>query len=115
MERLWANNTPRVSCVRPGRYELVRWPTKKFPSIGDYVYALRGGDVGLLPAPGIARSTIEIHPANEPIELEGCIALGLGYGAQALTRSRPAVRAFIAELDATPGPHWLEIVERFTH
>lgn len=109
LERKWAGNRPRVSCVRPGRYELVRWPTRKFKTF-DHVYCLVGGDVGLLPGPGIARSTIEIHPANVPLELEGCIALGtLDPTGSMLTRSREAVRAFLRELDGTPGPHFLTI------
>lgn len=109
MERTWSDNRPRVSCVRAGRYELVRWPTMKFRDF-DHVYALRGGDVGLLPGSGIARSTIEIHPANVPLSLEGCIALGtLDPTRSILTASRPAVLAFTRELDADPGPHWLTI------
>lgn len=109
MERLWRENRPNVSCIPAGRYELVRYPTRKFKGF-DHVYALRGDGVDLAPGPGVLRSTIEIHPANVPLELEGCIALGtLDPSRSILVSSRIAVRAFLRELDGTPGPHWLTI------
>lgn len=75
-----------------------------------------GEGVGLVPGPGIVRSAILIHAANHPLELLGCVALGLDYRAGGrLGRSRLAVAAFLDELDAAPGLHWLEIVERFAN
>lgn len=112
MERLWAENAARVSCVPAGRYQLVPWSSKKFPR----ARALVGETVGLVAGPGVARSAILIHSANRPLELLGCIALGFDFAEPGLlVRSRIAVRSFLDELDATPGPHWLEIVERFPH
>lgn len=120
MERSWRGNQPRVSCVRPGRYELVRWPSAKLRG-SDHVFALVGGDVGLAPGPGITRTFVEIHPANFPLELQGCIALGLsltwvpaarvpGSPRQPmLATSAVAVREFFAELEADSGPHFLTI------
>jgi len=106
MERLWKDDQPRVSCVRPGRYQLVPWSSAKFPA----ARALVGGDVGIVPGPGIRRSAVLIHAANVPLSLQGCIALGtLDPTRSILVNSRAAVRAFLLELDSTPGPHWLEI------
>lgn len=119
-ERRWADNRVGVSCIRPGRYELVRHPSRKLKG-WDHVYALRGGDVGLVAGPGIARVLCELHPANLPLELEGCIALGRSINmapaalvpAQArqtmLATSVQAVAEFFDELEDTPGPHWLTI------
>ncbi len=110
MERLWANNEPRVSCVPAGRYQLVPWESKKFPR----ARALVGNGVALVPGMGVKRSAILIHAANRPIQLMGCIALGLDYSEPGiLARSRIAVGIFIDELDATPGPHWLEIIAAY--
>lgn len=112
MEREWAGNAPRVSCIPAGRYQLVPWTSKKFPR----ARALIGEGVGLVPGPGIIRSAILVHAANHPLQLLGCVALGLDYIAPGrLGRSRLAVTAFLDELDATTGPHWLEIVDRFAN
>ena len=112
MEREWNDNLPRVSCIKPGRYRLRKWSSEKNPK----TYCLAGGDVGVVPGPGIHRSAILIHPANRPLELQGCLALGLAQTERGILRSAPAVEAFLAELDASDGPHWLTIAERFdTH
>lgn len=112
MERLWAHNQPRVSCIPAGRYQLVPWTSKKFPR----ARALVGPGVGLVPGPGVLRSAILIHAANNPRQLLGCVALGLDYAEPGiLARSRMAVRMFLDELDATPGPHWLEIADVSQH
>ena len=75
-----------------------------------------GEGVGLVPGPGIVRSAILIHAANLPSQLLGCVALGLDYVEPGrLGRSRIAVSAFLDELDAASGPHWLEIVDRFAN
>jgi hypothetical protein len=106
LEREWADNAPGISCVPAGRYRLIPWTSKKFP----HTRALVGEGVGIVPGPGIQRSAILIHAANRPAELRGCVALGTLDGSRSvLTGSRAAVRSFLAELDATPEPHWLEI------
>ncbi len=108
MERDWAENRPRVSCVPPGRYQLVPWSGPRFPNH----WALTGGTVRLYPGPEAVRSAILIHAANRPTELEGCIALGTlqAGGSTILTNSRKAVRALFEELEDTPGEHWLTII-----
>lgn len=71
----WDDNIPRVSCIPKGTYNVTRF---KSPSKGD-VFLLH--DVP-------DRSMIEIHPANVPTELLGCIAPGLEFGELA---GKPAV------------------------
>jgi Family of unknown function (DUF5675) len=106
LEREWRGNRPQVSCIPSGRYQLAPWSSKRWPR----ARVLVGDGVGIVPGPGITRSAILIHPANAARELKGCIALGtLDASRSMLTGSRAAVRAFLDELDATPGPHWLEI------
>ena len=106
MERTWSYNRPNVSCVPPGRYELVPWNSKKHPRS----CALVGNGVGLFPGRGVSRSAVLVHSANVPLSLQGCIALGtLDPTRTILTASRKATRAFMLELESTPGTHWLEI------
>lgn len=64
MERLWADNAQRVSCIPAGRYLVEATLSKRFKR---KMYCLVG-------VPD--RAGIRIHPANWPDELEGCIALG---------------------------------------
>lgn len=66
VERPWLNNKPFVSCIPEGDYEL-EWDTtgriKNVPRLRD--------------VPN--RTQINIHPANYPHELHGCIAPGLDW------------------------------------
>ena len=62
IELPWLNDTPQVSCIPEGRYELVKWYSPKF-----------GNHLRVLSVPG--RDLIMIHPANDALkELRGCIA-----------------------------------------
>jgi hypothetical protein len=65
-ERPWLDNKPDVSCIPPGSYTFSRYesPTKGRVWITQDV-------------PG--RSNIEIHSANWPYQLAGCIAVGEGF------------------------------------
>lgn len=68
LERPWLDNQHGVSCIPAGTYTVRRRWSKK-----------HNRDVwGLLDVPG--RSDIEIHPADDPRELEGCIAPGTEIG-----------------------------------
>ncbi len=68
IERPWAQNRPRQSCIPEGRYKMVH---------GRYN---RGGYpcLELMAVPG--RSLIKIHRANVASELMGCIGPGMGTG-----------------------------------
>jgi hypothetical protein len=72
-ERPWLDNTPDVSCIPPGSYDFTTYesPTKGQVWITQDV-------------PG--RTNIEVHSANWPSQLEGCIAVGDGYLRDALFR-----------------------------
>lgn len=62
IELPWKQNATGVSCVPPGRYELMQRHTDRF---GDHLI--------LIAVPH--RSLILIHPANDALkELRGCIA-----------------------------------------
>ena len=62
MELPWKNNSPGESCIPTGEY------TCRRDTEGAHKY------YRLEKVPG--RSHIEIHPANYPHQLKGCIALG---------------------------------------
>lgn len=65
-ERPWLNNEPEVSCIPAGTYTFNRYesPTKGRVWICQDV-------------PG--RNNIEVHSANFPSELAGCVAVGNGF------------------------------------
>jgi hypothetical protein len=60
----------------------------------------------LVDVPG--RTAIEIHPANVPSELEGCIAVGLRVSPTGVWESQAAFRALMA---MGPFPSALTLVE----
>lgn len=73
---------------------------KKIP-VGDYPISFYsspkfGLTVPLLNVPG--HSFIEIHPANYPYELEGCIAVGVSKTDELLSESRKAFFALMKML-----------------
>lgn len=67
VERPWLDNQHDVSCIPPGVYEChLRDSKRGYPVYGVY---------------GVPdRDNIEIHIANLPSELEGCIAVGESFG-----------------------------------
>lgn len=101
IEREWASNRPRVSCIPEGEYMVSPYRSPKF---GESLI-VEGGTVGKFPAPGYARSGILFHPANRAIELQGCIApgmdLGVVDGQWAVTRSRAAMGRLLSMVTHT--------------
>jgi hypothetical protein len=77
-EQPWHDNIPDHSCIPAGTYQLLPYaspshgPTVVFhnPDLGIY------GTPGMIPAGKSGRSLCEIHPANWPSQLEGCVAVG---------------------------------------
>ena len=65
----WENNAPDVSCIPAGTYHCVRHVSPKFPL---------GNTWEVTNVPG--RSGILVHNANDTADLEGCIAVGSGFG-----------------------------------
>lgn len=90
LELPWQDNQHGVSCIPPGAYTARRrWSPKHQCS----VFGVEG-------VPN--RSDIEIHPANWPSQLLGCIALGETFavieGKPGIANSRAAFRAFMDEM-----------------
>ncbi len=91
-EQPWANNVNDHSCVPLGDYELIPYDS---PSHGKTV-VLHNPDLQVYgpnmgpPAGQHGRTFCEIHVANWPSELKGCIAVGAAYNAN-LAPHGPAV------------------------
>jgi hypothetical protein len=79
LERGWLNNTPMVSCIPQGSYNVLMTYSNKFKRMLYEVRGVRG------------RAGIRIHPANYSTQLNGCIALGMEVTEQnTITQSRKA-------------------------
>lgn len=82
VEREDLNNTPDVSCIPDGRYDLVpHQSSTKNQKIGGMCYAMINEDLGVYqyPDPSAIRFACLIHVANFPKELAGCVAPGLSW------------------------------------
>ncbi len=78
--------------IAPGKYELTLSPSAESPLEIRFGFPLP-----LLNAvPG--REGIRIHPANQPSELEGCIAPGMKYDTDIIFDSRNAFFRLIPEI-----------------
>jgi hypothetical protein len=77
-EQPWDNNQSDKSCIPEGDYQLLPYaspahgPTVVFhnPALGIY------GMPALIPEGKTGRSLCEIHNANWPFQLKGCVAVG---------------------------------------
>jgi hypothetical protein len=77
-EQLWNDNLEGHSCIPIGDYQLLPYlspahgPTVVFhnPALGIY------GAPDMIPAGQTGRSLCEIHSANWPFQLKGCVAVG---------------------------------------
>ena len=83
LEPPWLNNSPRMSCIPVGTYEIYRsWYNAK-----NYeVFELRG-------VPD--RSEILIHVGNVPRDTEGCILVGMDWGLDCVQRSKEGFGRFM--------------------
>lgn len=78
VEQPWNDNQPNHSCIPTGDYQLLPYdspahgPTVVFhnPDLGIY------GTPSMIPAGKTARSLCEIHNANWPFQLKGCVGVG---------------------------------------
>ncbi len=91
IERPWLNNQNNISCVPAGIYECVRYHSPKHDM-----------DVFMLTnVPG--REVIEIHIANIPADLLGCIGIGSGFGTignqRGVIGSAVAFHSFMMRMD----------------
>jgi len=89
VERPWAGNARKLSCIPEGLYTCRRVMSPRF-----------GDTFEVTDVPG--RSHILFHPANTMDELEGCIAPGLSLGCLdgqwSVVSSRAAMSAFFRAL-----------------
>lgn len=104
IERPWVDAPPGlggahgISCVPAGLYELVLHDSDAHPKS----FALVNPDLDVWHEPGdvpsarlpYARTTILLHPANRPCELQGCCALGMTRGIASVLESRLAFDRF---------------------
>lgn len=91
LELPWRGNQRGVSCIPAGTYTAVRYRSPK-----------HGVDVWLLKnVPG--RTMIELHIANLPRDLNGCIGVGTAFGAvegqPGITGSRLAFKRLMKRLE----------------
>ncbi|HEY2071223.1 MAG TPA: DUF5675 family protein [Rhizomicrobium sp.] len=103
-EQPWNNNMPDHSCIPVGEYQLLPYTSPKHgetvvfhnPALGIY------GTPEMIPAGETGRSLCEIHSANWPDQLEGCLALGevvtdIPPGGKGVTNSKATVAALVAK------------------
>ena len=115
LERAWEDNTPRVSCVPAGEYELIPHSGTKYQE----TWALLGRTVGVSAHPEVQRSTILLHAANYHYQLSGCLAPGyqahmLAWGIPptvGVFQSRPAMDEIKKVLGIGTTGHWLHIID----
>jgi hypothetical protein len=69
LEDDWLNNAPRVSCIPAGTYSCHR---DTYHKTGEATFEIRG-------VPN--RSRILFHAANTEEHVEGCVGLGMDFGA----------------------------------
>lgn len=90
LELPWRDNHHTTSCVPSGAYTAERYFS---PHHGFDVFRL-------IDVPG--RDYVEIHIANLPRDIEGCIGLGSAFGvvdgAHGIVGSRTAFKAFMAQM-----------------
>jgi hypothetical protein len=125
LEQPWRDNLEGHSCVPAGIYQLIPYISVRHGStfcLHNPALNIYGPpEVTGVPIPVGGRSYCELHSANWPEQLEGCIAFGLNYQPTmdpytdmiepAITRSVDAVTAMLASLHADPGPHTLTILD----
>lgn len=96
VERPWANNEAKKSCIPEGKYEVKWYDSPTF----DRTLAIVGGTVSLHPTTTSKRSYILFHPANTMDDLEGCVGLGRSLGwvnnKWAIVDSGSVVKQFLA-------------------
>jgi len=106
MERRWRDNTPNVSCVPRGLYELVPHHGEKYQD----TWALEGDYVSAAPSDK-PRYACVFHQAVFPSDLQGCLAPCWSVGATGMALdSHGAMRALLNYLSKQPQPHRLMLI-----
>lgn len=85
LERLYLNNAPMVSCIKPGTYIVTVERSLKFPYLH---YRLHDVD---------DRTDVLIHRGNTVIDTHGCILVGTISNEQGIEHSKDALDMLIAK------------------
>lgn len=90
----WNDNVPRISCIPKGVYMVTQFTSpSKNKAVDNQVYLLHEVT---------NRDNIEIHIANWPHELLGCIGVGKDFaemkGRPAITNSTDTMKKLLLEL-----------------
>lgn len=92
-----------ISCVPAGTYDLLLHDSELHPR----TFALSNALLGVLHYPDArypdARVAILIHVANQPVELQGCIGVGMNAGNCSLIESRVAYQQLQSTVPWTLG------------
>lgn len=108
VEQPWRDNKPFASCVPVGDYKLIPY---KSPKYGDTFALLNHHlDVGVYQGEA-KRYGCLLHSANTNVQLQGCIAPGMGLGMVtslwAVTRSKDAMEKLLSRIEHDT---WLTII-----
>ena len=97
IEPPWKGNKPYESCIADGVYDLEPHHSPRFGKC----FILSNEQAGVGKTEG-DRTHILIHAANWADQLEGCIAIGMGYAyterGPMVTRSQDAMARMLAEM-----------------
>lgn len=98
VERPWKDNEQSISCIPEGTYRCEFGKSSRNIPISDKAYEV-------LNVP--KRTSIKIHVANWPEDLEGCIGLGeevlvVAGGRRMVTRSGPTIKRFHEHFNGEP-------------
>jgi len=91
LELPWKNNTPDISCIPEGTYEVKLLPSARWGRPMPHVQNVPG------------RSEIEIHVGNFVQDTDGCILLGTKVVAETLVGSRVAFDKFMEWFNSCGG------------
>jgi hypothetical protein len=123
IEQPWRNNQQGHSCIPEGDYDLVYYLSPKHGP----TYCFRNPDLKIMGCDTLTpeqiaegyRTLCELHSANFPEQLEGCMALGLegrpmydpatGVVEVAVEDSKPAIAALMEELGVGVVGHTMSI------
>lgn len=99
-EAVWADNTPNLSCVPQGLYQLVILNDTVY--LHNACYMVEGTDEPTKPP---IRWGCKVHSANWPHQLKGCVSLGESitsiYGKLGVTNSARTTAKYLPALMGT--------------
>ena len=100
-ERPWLGNKPFVSCMPAGEHKVKPYHSIKFPDVWEVVGV-----------PG--RTKILFHVGNKPVDVQGCIAVGLHRGDQKSLWVGASKLAIDSMREVASGKHFTLVVRPFS-